>query len=133
MTIRTPRAELEIDSSQFEVHRIEIERREVEVSARERALAMRANLAESMLAAACERNATSDALDALAEERERARDLASLLAPASDEGFGADWPARRLAALHREHARADRASAHADLSILVSDFRNSKGGELDIG
>lgn len=98
----------------------EVARRELSVSSRERVLAARLGLAQVLLAAARVRDAASEELDTCADQRERDLDLAQMLSPSSDAGYGADWPARRHAMLGREQAKADRLSSHMDLTALVA-------------
>jgi hypothetical protein len=98
----------------------DVARREQDVGSRERALALRLELARVLLAAAGDRDAAADALDALADQRERDLDLVHLLMPVDSESYGADWPARRLAALDRARAKADRSSAREDLIAVLA-------------
>ncbi len=99
----------------------ELDRREADLARRERALAVVLHRAQERLAAAVARDVAADELDAVAEQRERELDLGYLLSPAAADTYGADWPARRQAALDRARAHEDRASARADLVALVTD------------
>ncbi len=94
----------------------------MDVRSREVALAARLKLAQAIVEAARARDATADVLDTAAEQRERALDLAQMLSSGRDEGYGADWPARRHSALAREHAKADRLSSLRDLAALVAGY-----------
>lgn len=100
----------------------DVGRRESDVWSRETALDARLKHAESVLVAARVRDAAADALDLVAERRERDLDLARMLSSASEKGYGADWPARRHAGLARAHAKADRVSSLQDLAALVADY-----------
>jgi uncharacterized protein (DUF3084 family) len=97
----------------------DLERREAEVVAREAALAERGEAAEAVLDAADERDATADARDTIADKRENDHDLAELLAPDDEHGYGGDWPERRNAALNRAESKEDRTSSHIDRVALT--------------
>ena len=84
------------------------------MAAREAALDKRMEDAHAILAAAEARDAAADARDAAADKRENDLDLARMLAPPGEGGYGDDWPERRCAAVDREHSKDDRAASHDD-------------------
>ncbi len=106
----------------LEQREADLERREMAVWSRENAVAVRVELIRAILVAARMRDDAADALDALADQRERDLDLAQLLSLASDSAYGADWPARRHAAISRACARADRVSSQEDLKALLGAY-----------
>jgi len=111
--------ERDLDRREYEVHR-----REAMVEHRLTALSGRLVAAQAILVHAEERDARSEARDAAADKRENDLDLAELLAPADQYGYGGDWAERRNAALDRGHARDDRAAASVDLAALAEDLQD---------
>ena len=88
------------------------------MAAREAALAERLEASRGDLAAADERDATADIRDGAADKRENDHDLAQLLAPETEHGYGGDWPERRNANLDRKQAKDDRKASHDDRLAL---------------
>ncbi|MEO6604198.1 MAG: hypothetical protein ABIN55_01170 [Aeromicrobium sp.] len=100
----------------------DVERRELDAESHARVRAAQLDRSQAILTAARARDDAADAQDALADQRERDLDMAHMLSTANDMPYGADWPDRRHAVLHRERAKADRQSAHADLVALITDL-----------
>ncbi len=99
----------------------DLERREDAVAAREAALAERVEAAQEIVGAADERDAAADIRDEAASQRENDLDLAQLLAPEDEYGYGGDWPERRNANLDRGYAKDDRKASHSDRLALTED------------
>jgi len=97
----------------------DIERREDAVAAREAALAERVEAAQVIVEAADERDVAADIRDDAASQREKDLDLAELLAPEDEHGYGGDWPERRNANLDREYAKDDRKASQSDRLALT--------------
>ena len=108
-------------SEEAEEREADLERREAEVAAREDALAERGEATEAIPDAADKRDATADARDVAADKREDDHDLAQLLSPDNEHGYGGDWPERRNAALDRGQSKGDRTSSHDDRMALTED------------
>jgi uncharacterized protein (DUF3084 family) len=111
-----PQDETERDETAGEREAV-LERREAALAARESAMSSRMEAADDILAAADQRDAEADERDAGADTREREVDRAQLLA--KGDGYGNDLPARRGAALDREHAKGDRAASQDDRIALT--------------
>ena len=99
----------------------DLERRQDAVAAREAALAERMEAAQEIVEAAEQRDAAADIRDDAASKRENDLDLAQLLAPEDEYGYGGDWPERRNANLDRGHAKDDRKASHNDRLALTED------------
>jgi hypothetical protein len=97
-----------------------LDRREATLTAREANLAERMDAAQEILAAADQRDAVADARDVGAESREQRLDRAQFIA--KGDKYGNDLPARRGAALDREHAKGDRSASGDDRIALTEEL-----------
>ena len=74
---------------------------------------------QRILEAAIERDIEAEARDQVSVERDRAADLEAFTSTEGGEGYGADLPARRHAAMDRRDAKGDRDSAADDRAALT--------------
>ncbi|MEP7330567.1 MAG: hypothetical protein ABI692_00620 [Terracoccus sp.] len=94
--------------------------RDVNLAKREADLAAQVEAVEKILEAARERDIDADARDQISTERDQSADLKAFISQDGNDGYGADLPARRHAAMDRRDAKGDRASAADDRVALTA-------------
>lgn len=85
----------------------------------EAGLAAQAEAVTKILRAARDRDIDADTRDQISTERDRSADLKAFTSKDGTNGYGADLPARRHAAMDRRDAKGDRASAAGDRLALT--------------
>ena len=115
------------------------DQRDTSLVKREADLAPHPAAVEKILDAAQRRDVDAEARDELSMERDRNADLEAFTSRDGFNGYGADLPARRHAALDRRDAKGDRAAAADDraalagvaddLEVRAKDGLEKQGGE----
>lgn len=95
------------------------DQRDASLAKREAGLAAQVEAVEKILEAARERDIDADVRDQISTERDQSADLKAFTSQDGTDGYGADLPARRHAAMDRRDAKGDRASAAHDRVALT--------------
>jgi hypothetical protein len=109
------------------------DQRDTNLAKREAFLAAHVVAVERILHAAQERDVDAEARDQISVERDHAADLLAFTSLDGSNGYGADLPARRHAAMDRRDAKGDRASAADDRAALTEVADDFEAGQDEPG